>query len=282
MRFSKVLVNPVEDIPGVFSSINSDLCEFGVIPIENSVSGTMHEGYELLMRHPTIKVVGEIALYHEHCLLALPGVALADIRQVISHPHILQQCRPHLASLPSPAISRSVANTIAACQMLVDDKLADAAVIASHAAGALYKLNLLASDISSPAGMVTRYMVLSKTSAQVEHAADRLKCSIAVTMSNTPGMLFKIIAAFALREVNIAKFDCAPAPAYRLKPDTSFDQPFFWQYVFYIDFEPTSPSLSQLIIANLEEFATVQQFGLYRQQSLPLTSKQPDWNSFLI
>ena len=286
-RATSLEIEGQEGLPQIFERVAAGLVDYGLVPVENSVSGTMFDAYDLLLSTPEVHVVGDTALYHEHCLLALPGVCLEDVRQVVSHPHVLQQCSSYLAALPRSAdgaavVQRTASNTVAACQALREAGARDTAVVASQEAGRLFQLEVLAPSISAPQEVVTRYLIVGKSPAPIEQLGEPLKCSIAVTISNVAGALFKTTACFALRDINISKFECAPAPAYRLRPGTAFQQPFFWQYVFFIDFEPSSPSLALTAIAHLQEFAlSVRTFGLYHPQSIPVTPSKADWTSFI-
>ena len=279
------VVQPFLDFTQVFINVANGQSDYGIVPIENNVSGTMFEVYSLLLTHPTVHITGEIALNHEYCLLVLPGVKQEDIRQIISHARILQQCSQFLATFSSPdipVVQRIVPNTIAACELLVTHDLKDGAVIASFQAGQRFNLQVLVRNISIPQEVVTRYFVIAMAPAHVLHLTSSLKCSIAVTISNLTGAFFKTTACFALRDVNISKFECAPAPPCRLKPSNPFKQAFTWEYIFFIDFEPPSPSVSQLIIKHLEEYAlSVKQFGLYQPQPYSSEGFKLDWTAFI-
>lgn len=261
----------------LFALCKSGECDYIVVPIENSCSGTFMEVYDLLLE-TSASIVGESVVCQDHCLVGLPGVKLEDVKQVLTHPHIFAQCSRFLATHFDEKLARRiVSNTVSACATIRDQQLVDTAAIASLEAAQSTGLEVISASISDSKDNATRYLVISSTRsspppAPASHTDATLKCSIAVTIGNVPGALFKITACFGLRDVNIVKLESQPAPAQRLKHDAF--QPFFMSYVFYIDFEPSSPTQASLTIKNLEEFAKVHTFGLY---SVHRPKSMDDW-----
>lgn len=212
-----------------FEAIVSGRADGGVIPIENSQAGSINETYDLLLHHD-VPIVGEVDLPVRHCLLALPGVALADVRRVYSHPQALAQCEEFIAKLGAEKIATQ--DTAGSARLLHEQGWRDAAAIASARAGELYRLSKLAEGIQTNANNRTRFVVLtSPHSPQPPHPSptqergEVYKTSIVFVTPNTPGSLYHCLGAFATRGVNLVKIESRP---YRPKP---------WDYVFYVDFD---------------------------------------------
>lgn len=190
------------------------------LPIENSVAGSIHSNYDILLRY-SFEIVGEYVFRVRNNLLALPGVALGDIRRVISHPQPLAQCNDYLTRL---GVTREVmGDTTAAARRVRDELLADTAAIASKRAAALYDLTILATDIEDDPENFTRFLQLSRE-ARPAPAGHLLKTSIVFAVAHEPGALTKALAAFSDRGLNLTKIESRPM---RGRP---------WEYLFYLDF----------------------------------------------
>jgi prephenate dehydratase len=230
---------PCKTFDNVFEAVESGSAEFGIIPLENSLTGSIHRNYDLLLEHE-LTVVGEVFLRVEQHLIANPGVSLSDIKTVYSHPQALEQCRKFLTSLPGvePVASYDTAGSV---KMIHDKKMRDAAAIASELAAQVYKMQIIKQEIEDIPENFTRFHVLSSGEKII---AEPDKTSIVFSMKNIPGALFKALSVFALRDIDLLKIESRPL---RGKP---------WAYIFYLDFSGRmDEERSQNAIRHLQEMS---------------------------
>ena len=216
--FGNVETLPCESFDVVFEAVNSKNCDTGLIPIENSLAGSIHQNYDLLLRNQ-LQIVGEYLLRVRHCLIAIPGVKKEDVKKAISHPQALGQCAAYLRSHGIKA--EQVYDTAGSVKMLKESGARDTAAIASRRAAELYGMQILEEGIEDNAENYTRFLA-------IQHEAiipqDEAKTSIVFTLKNQPGALFKAMSVFALRDIDLTKIESRPLQG---KP---------WEYLFYIDF----------------------------------------------
>ena len=205
----------------IFDAVESGHANFGVLPLENSLAGTVAQSYELLTRHENIHVVGEIILPIEHALMALPGVRLEDIRYVRSHPQALAQCEIFLKEHDIESIEWY--NTAGSARDLAGEKLTDTAAIASPDVADIFGLNIIAENIQDIPENYTRFLVLSKQTG--ERSPEANKTSLVFTTRHEPGALVNCLLTISNNGLNLTKIESRPL---RHTP---------WQYCFHIDFE---------------------------------------------
>jgi prephenate dehydratase len=232
---------PCESFEKVFQSVSDELCDHGLIPIENSLAGSIHQNYDLLLEN-NLWVVGEHHLRVSHCLVALPGVQASEIQRVISHPQALAQCRNNLRKILPSAATEAVYDTAGSVKMVRQQKDRTVAAIASRRAAEIYQMQILADNIEDNPSNFTRFLLIATSPVQPEQDA---KTSIVFSAKNQAGALFRSLAAFALRDIDLTKIESRPLVG---KP---------WEYWFYIDFIGSTQNENvSRALAHLEESAT--------------------------
>ncbi len=205
---------------GVFQAIESGLCRYGVLPIENSSYGSVTEVYDLMRKHRFF-IVRSIKTKIDHRLLAAPGAALSGIREVVSHEQAIGQCGAFLKTLKDVKIT-VCENTAAAAALVRQSGRADVAAISSPACAALYGLQVLKEDVSDSDSNFTRFICIAKE-LEIYPGADRM--SLMLTVRHKPGALYALIAKFATLGLNLTKLESRPIPG------TDFE------FMFYFDLE---------------------------------------------
>ncbi len=234
--------SPYHSFDDVFIAVESGKCTHGLIPIENSLAGSIHRNYDLMLRHD-LHIVGEHHFRVRHCLLALPNVNIKDIRQVHSHPQALAQCEASLKKLGVTQVSE--ADTAGSARMLSETRDRHAGALASKHAAEVYGLNILTEDLEDNPANYTRFLALAQHPISMDET-ERVgyKTSITFSLQNKPGSLFKALSVFALRDIDLTKIESRPIPG---KP---------WEYLFYIDFlGHVSNSICQRAMEHLQELA---------------------------
>jgi prephenate dehydratase len=216
-------VLPLPSFEAVFEAVAEGRADRAVIPIENSLFGSVHANYDLLREHE-LAIVGELNLRIRHHLMALAGVEASGIRRVYSHPQALGQCQAYLRNHLSSAEVVPAYDTAGAAKMVAEAGLRDAAAIASERAAREYGLDILAAGIESNHQNYTRFLALAP-SAGPPPPSGPCKTSIVYAMQkNVPGALFKSLAVFALRDIDLFKIESRPLVG---SPGS---------YLFYLDF----------------------------------------------
>ncbi|MHB0857969.1 MAG: prephenate dehydratase [Anaerolineae bacterium] len=244
----QIALSPCDTFDDVFAAVEGGAADHGVVPVENSLAGSIHRNYDLLLHH-NLFIVAEHNLRVSHCLIAHPGVPLSDIRRVYSHPQALAQCEHALRELGSVQVI-AAHDTAGSVRMIREQGLRDAAAIASEHAAAYYGMEVLRRNLEDERANYTRFVALGREAITPEGES---KTSLAFSGRNEPGLLFRCLSAFALRDIDLSKIESRPL---RGVP---------WQYVFYLDFlgSMAEPRCVRAV-DHLREMATfVRVFGSY-------------------
>src|SRR5919109_1683261 len=230
---------PLASIRKVFESIEVGRAEYGLVPVDNSQAGSINETYDLFLKHG-LHLVGEAIVRVDHCLLALPGAHIDDLREVISHPQAIAQCEEFLNALEINV--RAEYNTAGAAKRIAKERLERTAAIASRRAAELYGLEVLAEQIQTYPDNSTRFGALSRNP---ESLGEPDKSSLVFGVGHVSGSLYRCLGAFAQRHLNLTKLESRPRPG---RP---------WEYVFYADVEAPAhgPEMVEALTA-LSEHAT--------------------------
>jgi prephenate dehydratase len=217
--FGPVETQPFETFDDVFAAVTAGNCEIGLIPIENSLAGSIHHNYDLLLSHH-LHIVGEKFLQVHHCLIGFPGVNMDEISMVISHHQALGQCAETLRQLGLK--TKAVYDTAGSVKILKASGERTTAAIASRRAAELYGMQVLRDGFEDNTENYTRFLEIAPIPVSPD---GEVKTSIVFTLKNIPGALFKALSVFALRDIDLTKIESRPLPG---KP---------WEYLFYIDFK---------------------------------------------
>lgn len=219
---SNIETLPCHAFENVFEAVSSRKADNGILPIENSLTGSIHRNYDLLLRN-SLCIIGEYHFRVRHCLLGLPGTTLEKISIVHSHPQALAQCEANLRRLNLHPIAE--ADTAGSARWLCESGDEHAAAIASHRAAQVYHLDILVENLEDNPSNYTRFLLLSPDPGELtDFEGKDYKTSIVFSLVNKPGVLFKALSVFALRDIDLTKIESRPIPG----------QP--WEYMFYIDF----------------------------------------------
>ena len=242
-----------EAFEDVFAAVASGKATHGILPVENSIGGTIHRNYDLLLEND-LPIVGEVTLPITHNLMALPGTALKDVRRILSHPQALAQCERFLRGMSGVSVEATY-DTAGSAKLVKEHKLTDAAAIASERAAKVFGLEILRAEIQDYSDNITRFLLISRTGETGDHVA---KTSVVFSLPNEPGSLFKALSVFALRDIDLTKIESRPI---RGRP---------WEYLFYVDIPIGRHDLRcARALVHLAEFA----------RSMRTLGSYPSWKS---
>jgi len=208
---------PCKTFDDVFAAVADQRATHGVLPLENSIGGTIHRNYDLLVEHD-LRITGEIELDVVHCLQALPGTRLADVKVVYSHPQALAQCEKYLKGLGVSV--EAVYDTAGGAKLVAEKRLEGAAALASRRAAAVYGLEVLQEAVQDFESNLTRFAVIGGPAAAAPN-----KTTLVCALNSTPGALYNALGVFAQRHINLSKLESRPL---RGRPR---------EYVFYIEID---------------------------------------------
>jgi 3-deoxy-7-phosphoheptulonate synthase len=246
----EVTALPVPEFRDVFDAVLSGRARFGMVPMENSLTGSIHQNYDLLLQYPDVRIVGEQKIRIVHNLLGLPGTRLEDIRRVYSHPQGLAQCSHFLDGHPWERVAH--ADTAGAARFVAQAGSKENAAIASEEAARVYGLALLKQGLETSVQNYTRFFAIARDEGQVP--ARPTKASLSFAVADEPGALFHALAVLAQRGLNMKKLESRPILG---KP---------WQYLFYIDVDlPDDPGVFPRALGELAPVTEdLRVLGLYR------------------
>ena len=220
----KIFKNPFimyfKNFESVFNAIDQGLCQYGILPIENSTAGSVKKVYDLMISH-NFSIVRTFRLKIDHNLLVKPGVKLSEITEIYSHEQALNQCSEFLQSLPGVNVV-PVSNTAVAAEMVASSDRRDVAALSSRACAELYGLENLISCVQDKGNNRTRFICISKN-LEIYPGSD--KTSIMMVLNHRPGALYKVLARIYTLGINVTKLESRPIP------DREFE------FMFYFDLE---------------------------------------------
>lgn len=261
-------LKPCETFDQMFTATETGEVDYCLAPIENSLFGSVYQNYDLLLKH-NLKITGEVTLRIVHSLIVAPGTKLEDIRLVYSHPVALGQCLKFLSAHPvmRPVVAYDTAGSV---KLIMESREAGAAAIASANAAEVYGAEVLMEGVEDDRQNFTRFLLLARTDVSdrlnaiqpdEESLAD-FKTSIVFSLEHRTGSLYRAMAVFALRDIDLMKIESRPL----------IGRP--WEYSFYLDFiGHLSEQRVKNALANLAEFAAnIKVLGCYKQA--PKTSSE--------
>ena len=215
----------------VFSAVDSGLCAYGVLPLENSTAGSINQVYDLMMRYP-FSIVRSVRLKIDHCLLTKKNIELGAVKEIFSHEQAIAQCAGYLKNLGCKVTVCE--NTAIAAKMVAESPRNDVAALSSRNCASLYGLHRLAESVQDQGNNYTRFICVSKSLA-IYPGAD--KTSLMLTIPHKPGSLYHILSRFYIHGINLIKLESRPIP------NRDFE------FMFYFDLETSvySPSLIQAL-----------------------------------
>lgn len=220
----KIFKNPLilyfKDFEDVFTAIEQGLCQYGILPIENSTAGSVKKVYDLMIRH-NFSIVRTFRLKVDHNLLVKPGTKISDVREIYSHEQAINQCADFLRTLPGVKVV-PVENTAVAAQMVSQSDRDDVAALSSRSCAELYNLECLKYSVQDKGNNRTRFICISKN-LEIYPGAD--KTSIMMILHHKPGALYKVLARLFTLGINVTKLESRPIP------DREFE------FMFYFDLE---------------------------------------------
>ncbi|HEY66866.1 MAG TPA: prephenate dehydratase [Thermoflexia bacterium] len=249
---------PCRTLADIFFTVEGGDADYGMLPIENAVAGSVARSYELLMEHD-LRIYAEVILRVRHTLLAPPDTKLEDLRRVRSHPQALAQCQRYLSR--HGLEPESAFDTAGSARELAANPEPGVAVIASALAAELYGLEILDRDIEDFPFNYTRFFILSMDDPP---RAQRNKTSLVFTSPHRPGALYECLGEFARRRINLTKIESRPR----------LNRP--WQYIFYLDFEGhcQDPECEAAIMGLLRRSSFVKLLGSYPAATTPVPENE--------
>ena len=218
--FKSPFIMYFKNFDGVFNAIDKGLCQYGILPIENSTAGSVKKVYDLMIHH-NFSIVRTFRLKIDHNLLALPGADMNEIKEIYSHEQAINQCTEFLKRFPNAKIT-PVENTAVAASMVAQSGRTDVAALSSRSCEELYGLECLEANVQDEGNNRTRFICISKN-LEIYPGSD--KTSIMMVLNHKPGALYKVLARMYVLGINVIKLESRPIP------DRDFE------FMFYFDLE---------------------------------------------
>ena len=218
--FKSPFIMYFKNFDGVFNAIDKGLCQYGILPIENSTAGSVKKVYDLMIHH-NFSIVRTFRLKIDHNMLALPGAKIDEITEIYSHEQAINQCTEFLKKFPNAKIT-PVENTAVAASMVAQSGKTDVAALSSRSCEELYGLQCLAANVQDEGNNRTRFICISKN-LEIYPGSD--KTSIMMVLNHKPGALYKVLARMYVLGINVIKLESRPIP------DRDFE------FMFYFDLE---------------------------------------------
>jgi chorismate mutase/prephenate dehydratase len=246
---TNVETRPCKNLKQVFQAVETKSVDYGIVPAENSIEGSINQTYDILLETP-LRICGEVKTRVSHCLLGLPGVDVDGLRVVYSHPQALAQCAAFLNGLGVEV--EQIYDTAGAAKIIKEKKLRDAAAIASKKAAELYSLQVLKENIEDVPENFTRFFVVGWHDAA---PTGNDKTSMAFGTRHVPGSLHAALGELASRRINLTKIESRPIKG---TP---------WEYHFFVDFDGhrSDPSCSEAIGALKSSTTFLKILGSYQK-----------------
>lgn len=234
----------------VFKAVESSMCQYGILPIENSTAGSVNAVYDLMIRH-NFSIVRSARLKVSHNLLAKPGTKLEDIRDVYSHEQAISQCAGFLVGLKNVAV-HVVENTAVAARMVAQSDRGDVAALSSRLCAEQYDLEIVRDNVQDQDNNYTRFICISKK-PEIYPGADRT--SLMMTLPHKPGTLYNVLAKFYALNINLQKLESRPLPNRE------------FEFMFYFDVEASvyAPELENLFRDLEAESEQLRYLGTYHE-----------------
>ncbi len=239
-----------KNFEGVFNAIDQGLCQYGILPIENSTAGSVKKVYDLMVRHQ-FSIVRTFRLKVDHNLLVNTGTKLADIKEVYSHEQALNQCADFLSKMPGVKVI-PVENTAVAAEMVASSGRTDVAAISSRSCAELYNLKTLAASIQDQGNNYTRFICISKN-LEIYPGSD--KTTIMMVLNHRPGALYRVLARLYVLGINVTKLESRPLP----------DRDFEFMFYFDLDTSIYSEEFVQLMCELDDLSEEFQYLGSYNE-----------------
>ena len=241
--FKMPFIMYMNSFQGVFAAIEGGLCQYGIVPIENSTAGSVKQVYDLMIQH-NFSIVRSVRLKVDHNLLVNEGTRLEDIREIYSHEQAISQCAGFLKSLGKDVKVIPLENTARAAELVANSGRTDVAALSSRSCIELYGLKCLKASVQDQGNNYTRFICISKN-LEIYPGANHT--SIMLTTAHKPGALYKLLSRFYALGINVTKLESRPIP------DRDFE------FMFYFDLETSvySQEYIQMICelsASSEEF----------------------------
>ena len=218
--FQSPMILYFRNFDGVFSAIENGMCQYGILPIENSTAGSVNQVYDLMIQH-NFSIVRTFRLKIDHNLLVNPGTKLEDVKEIYSHQQAISQCAGFLSKLPNVTVT-AVENTAIAAEMVAKSGRTDVAALSSRSCAELYNLENIAPSVQDKGNNRTRFICISKK-LEIYPGSD--KTSIMMILPHKPGALYKVLSRFFALGINLQKLESRPLP------NSDFE------FMFYFDLE---------------------------------------------